>query len=134
MKPKENIKEKLYHHIGKLFYALAMADKKVDRKEILALKSTISKEWMHESIIPAHFNTDGPHEILEAFSQMQQIKAESDPCFSEFRDFYLENQRLFTQDVKKLIWETAQTMALSMAQKNKSELIILAKLKLLFQT
>ena len=134
MEPKENNKEKLYSHIGKLFYAIAMADRKIDRKEILALKNMVSKNWMHESFTPDHFNTDGPQEILEAFSQMQHIKAESDSCFSAFRNFYLENQRLFTQDVKKQIWETAQSMALSMAKKNKSELIILAKLRLLFQT
>ncbi|MGB5434727.1 MAG: hypothetical protein WBM98_02465 [Maribacter sp.] len=134
MEPKENNKEKLYFHIGKLFYGIAMADRKIDRKEIIALKNTVSKNWMHESLTPDHFNTDGPQEILEAFSEMQHTKADSDPCFSAFRDFYLENQRLFTQDVKKRIWETAQTLALSMAKKNKSELIVLAKLRLLFQT
>jgi hypothetical protein len=129
----ENITEKLYYRIGQLLYAIAMADKKIDKKEIIALKTKVSENWKQQSVSLDDSSINAPLEILKAFSQMQKNVADSDSCYSEFREYYLENQNLFSLELNKLIWDTAQYIAISTAKKNKSELVILAKLRMLFQ-
>ena len=130
----ENYTEKLYYHIGQLLYAIAMADKRIDKKEMIASKSKVSENWKQESDSLDDLSITRPLQILKAFSQMQKSNADSDNCYGEFREYYLENQTLFSLELNKLIWDTAQYIAISTAKKNKSELVILAKLRMLFQS
>lgn len=130
----ENNNEKLHYRIGQLFYAIAMADKKIDKREIIALKTEVSENWKQGSVSLKELDISGPLEIQKAFSEMQKTGTDSDTCYSEFRNYYLENQTLFSLELKKLLWDTAQSIAISTAKKNKSELVILAKLRILFQS
>lgn len=130
----ENNQEMLHTSLGKLFYAIAMADKKITPEEIAALKSTILQRWHLAKSSSNGSNLDIQHSILSVFNNLQHIDAESDSCFLEFRVYFLENQHIFNEDLRILVWHTAQTIASSFAKKNKSELVILAKLKMLLLT
>ncbi|MEO0527991.1 MAG: hypothetical protein AAFZ89_12240, partial [Bacteroidota bacterium] len=57
---------------------------------------------------------------------------EGESCYREFTDFYRKHTEKFTPLVKKMTLDTAHAIAAAFAKKNKSELILLAKLKLLF--
>ena len=130
----EKPKNKLHQNLGKLFYAVAMADKKIEEEEIAALKTAILKRW---SNLDANLNgivLDGHQEIITVFKQLQNTNTESGICFSEFQEFFNEHKQLFNEDLRKLIWDTTQVIASSFANKNKSELIVLAKLKMLLET
>jgi len=129
-KPKNN----LHQNLGKLFYAVAMADKKIEEEEMVALKTDISQRWYNLDSVPNGFDLDGHQEIITAFKQLEHTKAESDICFSEFQEFFKEHKPLFNEDIRKLIWHTTQSIASSFANKNKSELIVLAKLKMLLES
>jgi len=115
----ENTKGKLHHYLGKLFYAVAMADKKIEEEEIAVFKTEILNRWGNPNAKQNELAVKGHHEIIKTFSQLQVIPAESDSCFSEFSEFYNEHKNLFNVDVRKLIWNTAQAIALSFANKNK---------------
>jgi len=130
----EKPKNKLHQNLAKLFYAVAMADKKIEEEEIVALKTDISQRWYNLDPVPNGLVLDGHQEIITVFKQLQHTKAESDICFSEFREFFNEHKQLFNEDIRKLIWNTTQVIASSFANKNKSELIVLAKLKMLLET
>ncbi len=130
----EKPKNKLHQNLGKLFYAVAMADKKIEEEEIAALKTDILERWYNLDYKLNELVLDGHHDIITVFTQLHDIKAESDSCFMEFREFFNEHQNLFNTDLRKLIWDTAQAVASSFAKKNKSELILLAKLKMLLET
>ena len=130
----EKPKNKLHQNLGKLFYAVAMADKKIEEEEIAALKTAILKRW---SNLDAKLNgivLDGHQEIITVFTRLHSTNAESGICFSEFQEFFNEHKQLFNEDLRKLIWDTTQVIASSFANKNKSELIVLAKLKMLLET
>ncbi|MBT8298415.1 MAG: hypothetical protein HKP42_06520 [Maribacter sp.] len=129
----ENIKEKLHHNLGKLFYAVAMADKKIEVEEITVFKTEIRNRWSDPDVKQNELAVKDHHEIINIFTQLQAISANSDSCFNEFSEFYNEHKNLFSKDTKKRIWNTAQAIALSFAHKNKSELILLAKLKMLLE-
>jgi len=130
----EKLKNKLHQFLGKLFYAVAMADKKIEEEEITALKTDILQRWCNLDSKPNGLVLDGHQEIITVFKQLQSTKAESDICFSEFNEFFNEHKQLFNEDLRKLIWDTTQVIASSFANKNKSELILLAKLKMLLET
>ncbi len=130
----EKPKNKLYQNLGKLFYAVAMADKKIEEEEIAALKTDILQRWSNLDAKLSGLVLDGHQEIITVFTQLHDIKAESDSCFMEFREFFNEHLNLFNTALRKLIWDTAQAVASSFANKNKSELILLAKLKMLLET
>ena len=130
----EKPKNKLHENIGKLFYAVAMADKKIEEEELVALKTDISQRWCNLDSKPNGLVLDGHQEIFTVFTHLQNTNAQSDLCFLEFRHFFNEHQNLFNTDLRKLIWDTAQAVASSFAKKNKSELIVLAKLKMLLET
>lgn len=133
MLPSEKIGNEFYQSLGKLFYAVAMADKNVRPIEIERLKEDVQKYWLKVDVIEDEFGTDAGYQIEIVFDWLQQEEKESDSYFREFIDFYKEHPSKFNKAIKQLIYRTADDIASSFANKNKSELVLLAKLKLLFQ-
>jgi len=127
-------KDELSQNLGKLFYAIAVADKTIRQEEIDAFNNALKKGWDVPDIDSTQPNSGIPKQIQFHFMQLKQTNADSETCFLEFSTFFKTHPILFDGNIKKLIWETAQSIASSFAQKNKSELIILAKLKLLLQS
>ena len=133
MLPSEKIGNEFYQNLGKLFYAVAMADKTVHPMEIEKLKSAVKKHWLTVDMVEDEFGTDAAYQIEIVFDWLQQEEKKSDTYFREFIDFYEEHPSRFSNTIKLLIYRTADAIASSFANKNKSELILLAKLKLLLQ-
>ncbi|MFS4491276.1 hypothetical protein [Maribacter sp. 2308TA10-17] len=133
MLPSEKIGNEFYQSLGKLFYAVAMADKNVRPIEIERLKEDVQKYWLPVDAIEDEFGTDAGYQIEIVFDWLQQEEKEGNTYFQEFVDFYKEHPGKFTKAIKQLIFKTADDIASSFANKNKSELILLAKLKLLMQ-
>lgn len=130
----EKPKNKLLENLGKLFYAVAMADKKIEEEEIAALKTNILQRWDSPDSKPNGLVLDGHQEIFTIFKELQNTRAESETCYMQFQEFFNEHKQLFNEDLRKLIWDTTQGIASSYAKKNKSEIIVLAKLKMLLET
>ena len=130
----EKPKNKLLENLGKLFYAVAMADKKIEEEEIAALKTNILQRWDSPDSKPNGLVLDGHQEIFTIFKELQNTRAESETCYMQFQEFFNEHKQLFNEELRKLIWDTSQDIASSYAKKNKSEIIVLAKLKMLLET
>jgi len=109
----EKKREQFYQNLGKLFYAVAMADKNVRPGEIKKLQDDVRTYWLNLDDQQDEFGTDAAY-------------------FEEFTDFYKEHPEIFTPGTKSLILRTCNDIASSFAGKNKSELIILARLQNLF--
>ncbi|AXT20376.1 hypothetical protein D7030_04445 [Flavobacteriaceae bacterium AU392] len=60
-------------------------------------------------------------------------KKSTNKYLDNFLKFKRDNEDLFSKEIKTLILKTANAIASSFANKNKSELIILAKLSLEFK-
>lgn len=133
MRPSEKIGNELYQNLGKLFYAIAMADKKVVPEEVEKLKDDVRKYWLSVDDIEDEFGTDAAYQIEIVFDWLQEEELESQLYFEEFMDFFKAHPSKFNDRIKELIWVTADDIASSFAGKNKSELIFLAKLKMLLQ-
>lgn len=134
MLPSEKIGNEHYQNLGKLFYAIAMADKKVAPKEVEKLKEDVRKFWLSVDDIEDEFGTDAAYQIEIVFDWLQKEEKESQLYFDEFKDFFKAHPSKFNDRVKQLIWRTADDIASSFAGKNKSELILLTKLELLLKS
>ncbi|AFL79680.1 hypothetical protein Aeqsu_0152 [Aequorivita sublithincola DSM 14238] len=122
-----------YQKTGELFYAIAAADKVVRKEEYNALKKLVLEEWKDLDAYEDPFHTDAAHQIEVVFEWFDYEQLEAKECFDSFADYKTENAKLFTKERKELIWKTANAIANSFAGKNKIEVIMLAKLKILLK-
>ncbi len=118
-----------YQKMGELFYAVAAADKVVRKEEYDTLKNMVLEKWKNLDDYEDPFHTDAAYQIEVVFDWFDYEQLDASDCFDSFADYKKENPKLFTKERKELIWETADAIASSFAGKNKSELIMLAKLK-----
>ena len=118
-----------YQKMGELFYAIAAADNVVREAEYNALKKVVSEKWKDLDDYEDPFHTDAAYQIEVVFDWFDYEQLDANDCFDSFAEYKNENQKLFTEERKKLIWETSNAIAGAFAGKNKSELIMLAKLK-----
>ncbi len=122
-----------YQKMGELFYAIAAADKVVKKAEYDKLKQLISERWKNLDDYEDPFHTDAAHQIEIVFDWFDYEQLDASDCFDSFADYKKDNPKLFTPERKKLIWETANAIAGAFAGKNKSELVMLAKLDTLLK-
>ena len=131
MNPSEKIGNELYQNLGKLFYSIAMADKKIVPEEVEKLKEDVRKFWLDVGDIEDEFGTDAAYQIEIVFDWFKEEGMEGQSSFNEFVDFFKEHPSKFNKRIKQLIWCTADDIASSFSGKNKTELILLAKLRML---
>jgi len=115
-----------FQKTGKILFAIAMADKKIVPQEYEALESLIQEElklsYLKEDEI-RYIN-----QLKNVFDWMIENPKSIDDILAEYKEFKNENLALFTPEIKDFIYKTANRIAGSYANKNKSELIVLAKI------
>lgn len=133
MMTKQPPKLVLYQKLGELFYAIAAADKVIRKAEIDTLRTLVKSHWKNVDALEDEYHSDASYQIEIVFDWLDDKKVNPNECFQDFKDFKKEHPNLFSITIKKLIWKTADAIAASFAGKNKAELIMLAKLKMLLQ-
>ncbi|MGY5846945.1 hypothetical protein ACW6QP_05950 [Salegentibacter sp. HM20] len=126
--------DRLYTNLGKLFYAIAAADKNINSAEIKALKDFVQKEWLKVDDLEDEFGTDAAYQIEIMFDLLMENPPEAADAFQDFKDFKARHENLFSAEIKKLTWKTADAIAAAFAGKNKSEVIMLSKLKAILKS
>lgn len=119
---------KFYQALGYLFYAIAAADKNLRTLEIESLHQLIKTTW-----IPLNEESEAVFQIQIIFDRLLEQHCEGKYALATFKKFEEKHKDIFTDDVKKRIWETVNTIAESVAGKNKSELVMLSKLSIMFK-
>ncbi|WP_298423359.1 hypothetical protein [uncultured Kordia sp.] len=119
-----------YQHLGKLFYAIASADKKIKKEEFEAMKKAISLLSLRENLHITNTSTDIEHYISTTFKILYFDNVSAETCFDDFVTFKNKHEALFTESIKNTILKIAGKIACSFSDVNKSELILLAKLSL----
>ena len=128
------IKNLFYQNLGKLFYAIAAADKVIREEEVKKLKQIVNTEWLNFGGVKDKSETDAMRQIKIIFEQLAAQKQNPNDSMAEFKTFKKTNENLFTNDVKQLIWKTATAITTSFSGRNKSELILLAELGIILKS
>ena len=122
-----------YQKMGELFYAIAAADKVVRKVEYDTLKGIVAEQWKNLDDYEDPFHVDAAYQIEVVFDWFDYEQLDASDCFESFADYKKEHPKLFTKERKDLIWKTANAIANSFVGKNKSEVIMLAKLKMVLE-
>ena len=122
-----------YKQIGYLFYAVAAADKNVAQAEIETLKELVKQHWLPLDDSNDLYGSDAAYQIEIVFDWLNENEQSALDCYNNFQDYYRAHSGIFTQTIKNLILDTAEAIANSFSGKNKSELMLLAKLSVLFK-
>lgn len=120
-----------YQSLGNLFYAIASVDGIVRPEELQVLDTHLKKDWCRAGLFDEAMENNADFLIKSTFNRLLLAQTEADTAFKTFRDFALQHREMFDENVNQKIWKTADALAASFADKNKSEVILLAKLKLL---
>lgn len=124
---------KFYQNVAKLFYAIAASDKIVRKEEFHKLKETIKNNWLSFDDTEVEFHTELTNQLEIIFYWLKSVESDASICFVEFLDYKKEHEYFFTDTIKSLILNTAIEIATAFHGKNKSELIMLAKLEMNFK-
>ncbi|MEZ4779062.1 MAG: hypothetical protein R2786_06730 [Flavobacteriaceae bacterium] len=122
-----------YQKTGELFFAVAAADKVIRKSEYEALHTMVSKYWKNLDDFKDEYGVDASYQMEIVFDWLDYESLDANSCFESFKDFYKEHPTLFTTKRKELILKTASTIADAFSGKNKSELMLLGKIQLLFK-
>jgi hypothetical protein len=112
-------------NLAKLFYSVASIDKVVVEEEIAFFKAIIRKEWETNKVL----DKTQIEQVFDVFDRLVKYKADAEECYESFQSYLIKSNGLFSSFIKNLIWKTADGIASAFADKNKSEVILLAKLK-----
>ena len=136
MEPSKSASINFYRNLGKLFYAIAAADRNVRDEEYNTLKDIVKADWLSVDDIEDSFGTDTAYHIEIVFNWLRnEDDNNAHDCFDNFIAYKKKNEYLFSDNIKQLIMKTATAIASSFSEKNKSELIMLANFNIqLYQT
>ena len=125
----------LYENLGKLFYAIAAADKVVRKEDIQALYEIVAREWKQVGHSRDEFGTDMSFQIEVIFDWFRENDLSADAAFVKFKNYKKEHEHLFDEELNRLIWKTANKINGAFAPMTKAEVKMLSRLrKLLSKT
>lgn len=124
--------EEFYQNVGRLYYAIAAADRVIRKEEIEVLKKVVRQEWERKDRTKDAYGTFTAAQIEIVFDWMDAHKPEAGEAFEKFAAFYKDHKELFSNPVKEDLMATSNEIASAFRDKNKSELVMLAKLQTLF--
>ncbi|QHI35640.1 hypothetical protein IMCC3317_09860 [Kordia antarctica] len=130
MDSKQHLAISFYQHLGKLFYAIALADKKIKKVEFEVMKKHISLLNMEENLIAIDIKINIEHQITSTFNMLYFEETDAQTCFNDFVTFKRTYESLFTASLKNTILKIAGKIASGFSNINKSELMMLAKLSI----
>jgi len=133
MYTKEKPEIRFYQNLGKLFYAIAAADKVVRKVEFDALKKLVLDYWKNLEDTKDDYQESVAYQMEIVFDWFDYEQMDAAYCFNSFSDYVKGYPKAFSEEKRSLIFKTAEAIASSFSGKNKSELIMLTKLELLFK-
>ncbi|MEE3999611.1 hypothetical protein V1T75_04600 [Tenacibaculum sp. FZY0031] len=118
--------EEFYKNIANLFYAVSMADKNITIEEKKRIVKRVELNWATSE------NKSDSELIYETLRELIKEKVTSEEAYEDFKRYYLTHKEDFTKKVMHDLLAASHEISTSYAGKNKSELIILARLYKLF--
>jgi uncharacterized tellurite resistance protein B-like protein len=110
-----------FDQLGFIFFAIAKSDNKIHPDEEIELSLQLRNRF--------NFSKEQENDVIQAFNACKKSKKNSLEIIKEFETFYQQNTDLFPPNIKHQILDSAFHIASAHAERNKSELVMLFKLK-----
>lgn len=121
-----------YQKLGELFYAIAATCKIVSKAEYKILTQLVEEEWKIVNEKEDQFKTGATNQLSIVFKWFDYECMDAEDCFESFVGYFKKHNNFFIAKRKALIIKTINKIADSFRGVNKSELIMITKLQLLF--
>jgi len=108
---KQRKPEAFYQKLAYLFYAVADADGKVEKRELAKLHEEVLAIWKAIDDSVDEFNTDLSFEIEAVFDWLEENQFSYKDALTEFKDYALEHRSLFDADIRSKIMHTCRELA-----------------------
>ncbi|MFD0963804.1 hypothetical protein [Pseudofulvibacter geojedonensis] len=122
----ENDLKTFFQKVGKVLYAIAIVDNNIAEEEYKIIKQIVDRNWDLYNLDSN--KTKNLPQLKNVFDHLCKYPQSVDEILEEFKAFKSNNPNLFSDEIKTFIYKTANEVASSYANKNKSELIILGRL------
>ena len=117
------MEQEIYTQLANVFYAVGQADGQFVKEEKLKVIELVKEHW----------NADSPEKptsiIYEHLKKMGDQQTTADEAFDQFESFFDENKAEFPKEMRLQLYNDAQKIALAFAGRNKSETVMLSRLK-----
>ncbi|CAL2095645.1 conserved protein of unknown function [Tenacibaculum sp. 190130A14a] len=123
-----NFNEDFYIAITHLFYSFSMIDKTITIQEKKEIVWAIKEEWATNEY---GFNSE--ELIYETMRNLINGNLSAEKAYDFFKSFFLTNNSFFNNEVNIELLDTCYKICNANNSKNKSELILLAKLQKLIE-
>ncbi len=100
--------QKFYQAIGHAFYAVAHANKKVDRKEFNTLIQIVKEQWVPIEDETDEFGEDIAFQIVSVFDWLADNDVNEKESLMHFKEYVSEHPKLFTKEIKGKIYNTCK--------------------------
>lgn len=118
-----------YKELGRLLYAIAAADGKVEQKEIATLKQVVSEHLVPLEASTDHFGTDQAFITEFEFDVLADRSASAEGAFDSFIAYMARHKNDLEPERKELIYRAADAVASAFHGVNKAELPLLIELR-----
>ena len=123
------IYKKFYAEVGKLLYAIAIADGVVDEKEYRLLRNIVRNKLVPMEQSTDAFGTDAAYFAEMEFDVLYDQAAEAEPAFNSFIDFVEAHHKSFDKHLKDVCLQISREIAHAYYGINKKESSMLKTLK-----
>lgn len=129
MKPARTTMIQYYQLLGKLFYCVASIDSTVRKEEVTTLNALLKKIWIPLEDATNEFGDDAAYQIEIVFDWMLKNNGDLEDVLFELLEFKRVHPSLFTKSNTENLIYTLEEIANSFAGKNKSEHLLIHKIK-----
>lgn len=123
------IYKKFYAEVGKLLYAIASADGKVDEKEYKMLRNMVRNKLVPMESDMDVFGTDAAYYAEIEFDFLNEQMADPEPAFNSFIDYVEAYHQSFDSHLKEVCFRLSKEIAHAYYGINKKESSMLKVLK-----
>ena len=124
--------EEHLNHVGRLFYAIAICDGNLHEQELITLQEALT-EYKETVVARSSFAQSSKNYAAEkVITSAREESKDSWANFTEFKKYYEVHRNEFSRELKDHILTSINRIASSYSKQNKSEIVLLAKTRLLF--
>ena len=121
--------KRFYAEVGKLLYAIASADGRVDEKEYRLLRDLVRQKLVPMENNTDVFGTDAAYYAEMEFDVLYDQIADAEPAFNSFIDYVEDHHLSFDNHLKDVCRQLAREVGHAYYGINKKESSMLARLK-----
>lgn len=121
--------EEILHALSYLFYAVAHADRHVEKSEKLKIHQVVNENWQLLAAKGDPFGIKATELIDKMIVELEEEDFDNEKALEQFIHVFKTHPEFFTPEMKEFTLEVCIRTANTFNQMNKSELVLLSRIE-----